>query len=409
MKKFLCLSLVVLTPLFFGCVSEGTDTVVLPEKITAASAGNVPPSVIPNAVRDAFESSMPVYSGVTPPEIGNRQYVIDNLTLVNGNINNEVLSSFLRNNGMSLDELYFAFEKGQDGKLSYTQKGTGQSEDIKVRVDVVGKSNDFSAYFERIIVSDDGIRIKLAVIISGTLTDDGISNLHYAFIVLENNNPQYTDWLPPVNSYVIFKDRDGLTNNSDWFVPPTVPITPPVGGEPLNYGEQTYRTVVINGKKWMAENLNYTPKGGNSWCYGNKPDSCVKYGRLYDWAAATTVCPTEWHLPSRQEWSNLAVFAGGTGTGGDGGTAGNKLKSARGWNNNGNGTDAYGFSALPGGNRSSGGSFSGAGSNSIWWTATEYGNGDGDAYDRNMNYYHSSVKENHDSKTNGFSVRCVEN
>jgi uncharacterized protein (TIGR02145 family) len=164
-------------------------------------------------------------------------------------------------------------------------------------------------------------------------------------------------------------------------------------------------SVVIGGKTWMNKNLNITT--GDSWCYKDSPDSCAKYGRLYTWAAATTACPRGWHLPSRDEWGDLAIAAGGTGDYGTGGTAGNALKATSGWNNNGNGTDSLGFSALPGGLRSSDGDFKDAGDIGHWWTATE--NHFRGAYIRRMNYnydYVIDITTNFD-KSYGYSVRCV--
>ena len=159
-----------------------------------------------------------------------------------------------------------------------------------------------------------------------------------------------------------------------------------------------YKTVVIGGKRWMAENLDY--EKGNSWCYKNDNFNCGKYGRLYDWKTAKTVCPAGFHLPSRQEWNNLVAAAGGISA------AGKKLKARGGWNNNGNGTDEYGFSALSGGSRGSDGGFYYAGDYGIWWTATEY-NGVY-AYYRVMSYNNGYVGENYNNKSFGRSVRCVE-
>ena|GEM_PF-2443118 len=56
--------------------------------------------------------------------------------------------------------------------------------------------------------------------------------------------------------------------------------------------------------------------------------------------------------------------------------AGTKLKSTSGWNDwsngmSGNGTDEYGFSALPGGYGITDGSFYDVGNYGGWWSATE--------------------------------------
>jgi uncharacterized protein (TIGR02145 family) len=168
--------------------------------------------------------------------------------------------------------------------------------------------------------------------------------------------------------------------------------------------------VEIVGVTWMAENLNI--ETADSWCYGNNPDSCVKYGRLYTYDAAVSACEllgSGWHLPSREEWQELvrAVDPNAQLTNGgwdDNNVAGRKLKSTSGWYNNGNGTDSLGFSALPGGYRYSDGGFYNAGYIGYWWPATEYGSSY--AYTRDMYYNVDYVNENYYDKSYGFSVRC---
>ncbi len=166
---------------------------------------------------------------------------------------------------------------------------------------------------------------------------------------------------------------------------------------------QKYRYVKIGGKTWMAENLNYQTE--KSWCYGDADSNCAKYGRLYDWNTAKTSCPKGWHLPSRKEWGALAKAVGGTEDYGVKGMAGKVLKSSSGWDRDGNGTDAYGFTALPGGFRRSNGSFGGIDGYGNWWTATK--DSDGDAYDREMRYSCGYVDEDNDDSGTGLSVRCV--
>jgi uncharacterized protein (TIGR02145 family) len=167
-----------------------------------------------------------------------------------------------------------------------------------------------------------------------------------------------------------------------------------------NRDAKTYKTVVIGNRTWMAENLNYQTQRG-SWCYKNKADSCKKYGRLYDWKTARTVCPAGWRLPSYQDWDNLTAMAGAYKI------AGKKLKSKSGWNENGNGTDNYGFSALPGGSRFSDGGFDIAGNHGYWWTDAGYSNNNNFAYNRGMGHGDDYVYEGSNHKSYGFSVRCV--
>ena len=130
---------------------------------------------------------------------------------------------------------------------------------------------------------------------------------------------------------------------------------------------QTYKTVKIGGQWWMAENLNF--ETDSSFCYNDEESNCTKYGRLYRWAAAVGksesecgyghtcslpsgniqgVCPSGWHLPSLTEWDSLIDAVGGVSISGE------VLKSTSGWNDSGNGTDVFGFSALPAGRRGAG-------------------------------------------------------
>jgi uncharacterized protein (TIGR02145 family) len=122
---------------------------------------------------------------------------------------------------------------------------------------------------------------------------------------------------------------------------------------------QKYRTAKINGKVWLAENMKINVQG--SIVYENKP----KYGRFYNWAMANEACPPGWHLPSLQEWDDLVMFLG------DQREAIHKLRAKSGWGNDFNGTDDYGFSALPSGYyRFDKKEFLFIGDRAIWWTSS---------------------------------------
>jgi uncharacterized protein (TIGR02145 family) len=162
-----------------------------------------------------------------------------------------------------------------------------------------------------------------------------------------------------------------------------------------------YKTVKIGDQTWMAENLNCNVNGSK--CYGNKTENCNKYGRLYNWSTARSVCPYGWRLPSNVDWTTLTNFVGNS--------AGTKLKATIGWNDysrtSGNGTDTYDFSALPGGYGNYNGSFFTAGTSGGWWSTSE--NDANNAYTRNMGFSSEYAYNYSNDKSYLFSVRCVKN
>jgi len=171
----------------------------------------------------------------------------------------------------------------------------------------------------------------------------------------------------------------------------------------IEYGDKVYNAVLIGEQVWMAENLKYSASGskcgnGNDFVDMNT-STCDIYGRLYNWATAMDACPPDWHIPSNAEWITLIYFVGTN--------AGTKLKSASGWGIYGNGTDDYGFSALPGGYVSSNfGGYLGEGNNGRWWSA--------DTTESNAEYAHyreinTSMGVNSYSIPKSYlhSVRCV--
>jgi len=159
-----------------------------------------------------------------------------------------------------------------------------------------------------------------------------------------------------------------------------------------------YITVKIGTQTWMAENLAYEARRG-CWAYDNNATNVAKYGYLYDWETAKTVCPTGWHLPTDDEWTTLTTYLGGEAFSGE------KMKSTRGWFENGNGTNTSGFSALPGGYRSKYDTFDNVGSYGYWWSSTE-------SYAATAwNWYicckYSYVDRFSYNKSLGHSVRCI--
>jgi len=200
------------------------------------------------------------------------------------------------------------------------------------------------------------------------------------------------------------------------------------------------RSVQIGNRRWLAENLNIMPSKpwcyddddsrcifGKSWCYDNDESNCQKYGRLYDFAAAMAICPAPWRLPTKDDWNSLIRVGGHN--------AGKKLKSKTGWDDweckddrrnywgpyygdsrakktgctpgntySGNGTDDFGFSALPGGEGDEN-NYHYVGKIGQWWTdvSSEWYQLDWYSYDLEDNRYIGGG-----GGSDGKSVRCVQ-
>jgi len=141
-----------------------------------------------------------------------------------------------------------------------------------------------------------------------------------------------------------------------------------------DYDGNIYDVILIGNQIWMGENLKTTHysdgtaitnvtdntgwiTAGAAYCwYENNYDTYGSvYGALYNWKAVDpasngnkNLCPIGWHVPTDTEWTTLTTFITNDGHSGTEGTA---LKSTTGWSSGGNGTDNYGFAALPGGFR----------------------------------------------------------
>ena len=201
---------------------------------------------------------------------------------------------------------------------------------------------------------------------------------------------------------------------------------------------QLYNTVLIGTQCWMAENLNIgtminSTSGGTNgdgeqtdnsttekYCYYNNTSNCDIYGGLYQWneimqyvasgAGIQGICSDGWHLPTDDEWKTMEMALGlsqseADDTGWRGTDEGEKMKSTSGWNTNGNGTNSSGFNALPGGYRSSNGSFYNLGNSGYWWSSSETSGTN--AWYRHLYYDNDQVYRGSYVKTYGFSVRCL--
>jgi uncharacterized protein (TIGR02145 family) len=170
---------------------------------------------------------------------------------------------------------------------------------------------------------------------------------------------------------------------------------------------KTYKTVKIGTQTWMGENLSFKTDEG-CWAYKNLPANVQVYGYLYDWKTAKNVCPSGWHLPAIEEWEALKTQLG------EPSVAAGKLKETNTahWKKpNTEASNASGFTALPGGNRTVEETFESMGMKGFWWSSTEFSKNNGQSY-RLDNDYEDGETELGDTslnfKTEGLSVRCIQ-
>lgn len=212
---------------------------------------------------------------------------------------------------------------------------------------------------------------------------------------------------------------------------------------------QSYNITYIGQDVWMAQNMAYLPQVDSSnlgsgsdpfyYVYDYSPtgedenteiinakatENFNTYGVLYNWSAAMGgasasdlvpsgikgICPSNWHLPSDQEWENLAKYiANKTGlsykTRNDWNDIGKKMKDTTGWVRKTGIDNIFGFSAVPAGYRNSSGGFNlETLATFLWSTSTDdYSRPYIRNFDNNLNRFGRSFE----SSLSGYSVRCI--
>jgi uncharacterized protein (TIGR02145 family) len=216
-----------------------------------------------------------------------------------------------------------------------------------------------------------------------------------------------------------------------------------------------YPTVLIGTQCWTQSNLKVTKYNdgtlipdltssiGSAWAsksgarteYVGAAGYVGTFGYLYNWYATAgiitiggsptkNICPTGWHVPTDSDWNKLVIYIHSgadtittTAPFAQSTTAGGKLKSTGtntttgagfGWNpatSPSPGTDDYGFSALPGGIRGSGGGSFSIREKTYFWSATV--STTTSAWSRLLEHDDVDVVRPSSDKDAGFSVRCL--
>ena len=195
-------------------------------------------------------------------------------------------------------------------------------------------------------------------------------------------------------------------------------------GNTIQYGGESYGTVLLGTQCWMNKNLNIgrliafgldqTNSGViEKYCYNNSEGYCTIYGGLYQWdevmqfvttEGARGICPDGWHIPSDAEWRLLTDYLGGESV------AGGKLKEtglAHWCDPNTGATNSSGFTARGAGYMDRYQGFGEIKCNGYFWSSTQ--NDTSFAWERSVYHQVVDISRFVAVKIDGFSVRCIQN
>ena len=197
----------------------------------------------------------------------------------------------------------------------------------------------------------------------------------------------------------------------------------------------TLSTTKIGNQIWMSENLNVEEfRNGDKLPFARTSEEWEIAGimgepisayypiedlsnnqkriKLYNWYAindSRCLAPQGFHIPNDQEWDDLIQYIDRNARknikGSQSAIAGNLLKSKKGWNENKNGLDKFGFNGSPTGSITAQGKSGAFNEWAFWWAASECSKDF--AWIRYIHYKDDEILRTDYGKKIGFAVRCI--
>ena len=173
-------------------------------------------NVIPDDIMDKLDDIIPIYDGVNPPNIEG-QYLLSPCVLTY-----DSTGGFSPGDEFNDCYIQFSNQDMENNTLDYREQETSSSS-VGLGAFISGEGDTFSVFFNTEGVdeySDYSITFKTALIISGILTENGIKDMDYAFVLVEKSDDPKPH-LIPVGSFRSFKDGDGLSVPVNYFQSPS--------------------------------------------------------------------------------------------------------------------------------------------------------------------------------------------
>lgn len=169
----------------------------------------IPNYVLPNEIYDEVTELLPLYEGLTPPNMTGEYVSSPHILFYESYAENPDSIQYYSDRyvGFIYDSKQMNFYAKQ-----YDPEEDKYIEEIQYGVKITGENDNFTCYY----VVDGypgGYYAQQAFIFSGKKTNDGIEDFHTAVVLLETSG--HPD-MPAKNSYRILKDEDGLAENNNW-------------------------------------------------------------------------------------------------------------------------------------------------------------------------------------------------
>lgn len=192
------------TLLFTSCIKEGTDTMVLP-----FNDGRISPQVVNyDEQRNLSDNGFNIHEGIEPPNLEG-VFLAAPLVL-------QYSSDNYRN---AFYNLKFGFEQQfKRGMVNYTEQQRDSVEGNSTMAQIIGHDSCFTMYCTQYINEYSGPTLlwscKTATVISGIITENGIKDFQYAFVMLEKEatSDYYYNMLAPIETIRIWSDNDNLAS-----------------------------------------------------------------------------------------------------------------------------------------------------------------------------------------------------
>ena len=168
--------------------------------------------VVPPDLQEKISQYIPLYSGINPPNVEGCYLMSPETCVYCEDYGNGGYAP-----GTVMEDMYLRFMNQSTAENTVDYSGyQGGTVEHGNGAFICGHGNTFTAYFDTEGEDPDyGVTYKIALVISGTVSGQGIKDCYYAFIMTEKHGDT-GGHLMKEGVFRVFNDGDGLAEKSTW-------------------------------------------------------------------------------------------------------------------------------------------------------------------------------------------------